>query len=77
MGHSVRVWVGSSSSWVMFRLNDISDRFGSGRVWFGSGQVRVNQCLVKYAPHAKTSNFVKIFRSGMVRVNSGFGSTFG
>ena len=24
--------------WVMFGLNDISGRFGLGRVWFGSGQ---------------------------------------
>jgi len=70
MGHTVRVWVGLSSSWVMFRLNDISGRFGLGRVWFGSGRVRVNQFLVKYTRHAKTRNFVKNFGSGMVRFAS-------
>ena len=70
MGHSVRVWFGSSSGWVMFGLNDISGRFGLGRVWFGSGRVRVNQFLVKYTRHAKTSNFVKKFGSGMVRFGS-------
>ena len=31
------VWVGLSSGRVMFGLNDISGRFGLGRVWFGSG----------------------------------------
>ena len=56
--------------WVMFGLNDISDRFGLGRVWFGSGRVRVNQFLVKYTRHTKTSNFVKNFGSGMVRFGS-------
>ena len=64
MGHLVRVWVGSSSGWVMFGLNDVSGRFGSGRVWFGSGRFRVNQFLVKYARNAKTSNFVENFGSG-------------
>ena len=66
MGHSVRVRVGSSSGWVMFGLSDIFGRFGLGRVWFRSGRFRANHLLVKYAPHAKTSNFVKIFGSGMV-----------
>ena len=67
MGHLVRVWVGSCSGWVMFRLSEISDRFGLGRVWFGSGRFRVNQFLVKYPRHTKTSNFVENFASGMVR----------
>ena len=75
MGHLVRVWAEPSSGWVMFGLNDVSGRFSSGRVWFGSGRFRFNQFLVKYARNAKTSNFVENFRSGMVRVNSGqFGS---
>ena len=67
MGHSVRVWVGPSSSWVMFGLNEILDHFGLSRVWFSSGRFWVNQFLVKYACHAKTSNFVENFGSGMVR----------
>ena len=70
MGHSVRVRVGSSSDWVIFGLSDILGHFGLGRVWFGSGRFRVNQFLVKYACHAKTSNFVENFGSGMVRVGS-------
>ena len=70
MGHSVRVRVGSSSGWVMFGLSDISGCFGLGRVWFGSGRFRVNQFLVKCTRHAKTSNFVENFGSGMVRVGS-------
>ena len=37
-----------------------------GQIWFGSGRVRVNQFLVKYARHAKISNFVKNFESNMV-----------
>ena len=41
-----------------------------GRVWFGSGRFRLNQFLVKYACHAKTSNFVENFGSGMVRFAS-------
>ena len=62
----------------MFGLSDISGRFGLGRVWFGSDRFRVNQFLMKYARHAKTSNFVENFGSGMgpghsVRV-SGLGS---
>jgi len=67
MGHSVRVWVGLNSGWVMFGLNDISGRFGLGRIWFG---VRVNQFLVKYARHAKTNNFSKNFGSDMIRFGS-------
>ena len=39
-------------------------------VWVGYGSVRVNQFLVKYTHHAKTSNFVKTFGSGMVRFGS-------
>jgi len=70
MGHTVRVWVGLSSDWVMFVLNDISGRFGLSRVWFGSGRVRVNQFLVKYTRHAKRSNFVKNFESGIIRFGS-------
>ena len=70
MGHSVRVRVGSSSGRVMFGLNDISGRFDLGRVWFGSGRFRVNQFLVKYARHAKTSNFLENFGSSMVRFGS-------
>jgi len=70
MGHSVRVWVGSRSIRVMFGLSDISGRFGLGRVWFGSGRFRVNQFLVKYTLHCKTSNFVENFGSGMVRFGS-------
>jgi len=70
MGHSIRVRVGSSSGWVIFGLNEISGRFGLGRVWFGSGRFRLNQFLVKYACHAKTSNFVENFGSGMVRFGS-------
>ena len=66
MGHSVRVRVELNSGWVMFGLNEISGRFGSGRVWFVSGQFRVNQFLVTYACHAKTSNFVENFGSSMV-----------
>ena len=66
MGHSVWVRVGSSLGRVMFGLNKISGRFGLGRVWFGSDQFRVNQFLVKYACHAKTSNFVENCRSDMV-----------
>ena len=46
----------------MFGLNDVS-----GRVWFGSGRFRVNQFLVRYARHAKTSDFMKNFGSGMAR----------
>ena len=64
MGHLVRVRVGLSLGRVMFGLSDISDRFSLGRVWFGSGRFRVNQILVKYARHAKTSNFVENFGSG-------------
>ena len=67
MGHLIRVWIGLCSGWVMFRLNDISYRFGLGRVWFGSGRFRVNQFLAKHARHAKTSNFMEKFGSGMVR----------
>ena len=70
MGYTVRVWVGLSSGWVMFGLNDISGRFDLGRVWFGSGRVWVNQFLIKYNRHAKRSNFVKNFGSGMVRFGS-------
>ena len=79
MGHSVRVRIGSSLGRVMFGLNEISGRFGLGRVWFSSGQFLVNQFLVKCACHAKTSNFVENFRVeyGLVRTNSDFGSTFG
>ena len=39
-------------------------------VWFEYGSVRVNQFLVKYTRHAKTSNFMKNFGSGMVRFGS-------
>ena len=67
MGHSIRVWVGSSSGWVIFGLNEISGRFSLGQVWFGSGPFRINQFLVKYACHAKTSNFAENFGSSMVR----------
>ena len=77
MAHLVRVRFGSSSGWIMFGLNEISGHFGSGRIWFGSGRIwfgssrfRVNQFLVKYGCHAKTSNFVENFGSGMVRVGS-------
>ena len=70
MGHSVRVRVGSSLDWVMFGLSDISGRFDLSRVWFGSGRFRVNQFLVKYVRHAKTSNFVENFGLCMVRVGS-------
>ena len=70
MGHSVPARVGSSSGQVMFRLSDISGRFGLGRVWFGSGRFRVNQFLAKYVRHAKTSNFVENFGLGMVRLGS-------
>ena len=70
MDYSVRVLVGSSSGWVMFRLNEISGRFGLGRVWFGSGRFQINQFLVKYACHTKTSNFVENFGSGMVQFGS-------
>ena len=45
-------------------------RFGLDRVWLSSGRFRVNQFLVKYALHAKTSNFVENFESGMVRFGS-------
>ena len=68
MGHSVRVQVESSSDRVMFGLSDISGHFGLGRVLFGSGRFRVNQFLVKYACHAKTSNFVENFGSGFIRL---------
>jgi len=51
----------------MFGLIEISGCFGLGRVWFASGQLRVNQFLVKYTCHAKTSNFVENFGSDMVR----------
>jgi len=54
----------------MFGLNDISGRFGLGWIWFGSSRFWVNQFLVKYAHHAKTSNFVENFVSGMVRFGS-------
>ena len=37
-----------------------------GRVWLSSGRFRVNQFLVKYARHAKTSNFLENFGSGTV-----------
>ena len=70
MGHSVRVRVGSSSDRVMFGSSDISGHFSLGRVWFCSGRFRVNQFLIKYARHAKTSNFVENFASGMVRFGS-------
>jgi len=70
MGHLIRVWIGSSSGWVKFGLNDILGRFGLDRVWFSPGRVQVNQLLVKYAHHAKTSNFVKNFGSGMIRFGS-------
>ena len=72
MGHSVRVRVrvGSCLGRVIFGLSDISGRFSLGRVWFGSGRFRVNQFLVKHACHAKTSNFVENFGSGMVRFGS-------
>ena len=70
MGYSVQVWVGSSSSWVIFGLSDISGRFNLGRVWFGSSRFRVNQFLFKYTRHAKISNFVENFESGMIRFGS-------
>jgi len=70
MGHSVRVWVGPSLGWVMFGLSDILGCFGLGWVWFGSGGFWVNQFLIKYACHAKTSNFVENFSSGMIRFGS-------
>jgi len=54
----------------MFGLSGISDRFCLGRVWFGSGRFWVNQFLVKYARHAKTSKFVKNFESVMVQFES-------
>jgi len=54
----------------MFGLNDILGHFSLGRVWFGSGRVRANQFLVKYTRHAKTSNFMKNFGSGMVQFGS-------
>ena len=54
----------------MLGLSNISGRFGLGRVWFGSGRFRVNQFLVKYARHTKTSNFAENFGSGMVWVGS-------
>jgi len=78
MGNSVQVWIGSSSGQIWIELNDISGRFGLGWVWFDSGRFRVNQFLVKYTRHAKTSNFVKKFGSGMVwclsiRVSGQFG----
>ena len=66
MGHSVRVQVGSSSGRVMFGLSNISGHFGLGRVWFGW----VNQIWVRYARHAKTSNFVENFGSDMVQFES-------
>ena len=40
----------------------------SVRVQYGS--VRVNQFLINYACHAKTSNFIENFGSGMVRFGS-------
>jgi len=77
MAHLVRVRFGSSSGWIMFGLNEISGHFGSGRIWFGSGRIwfgssrfRVNQFLVKYGCHAKTSNFVENFESSMVWFSS-------
>jgi len=70
MAHSVRVRVASNLGRIMFGLSDISGRFGLGRLWFSSGRFRVDQFLVKYARHAKTSNFVENFRSGMVRIGS-------
>jgi len=54
----------------MFGLSDILGRFSLGRVWLGLGQFRVNQFMVKYAHHAKTSKFVENFRSGMTRFGS-------
>ena len=53
----------------MFGLSDISGLFGLGRVWFSSYRFRVNH-FVKYTHHAKTSNFVENFGSGMVRFGS-------
>ena len=44
-------------------------RVGYGSVRAGYGSVRVNQFLVEYAHHAKTSNFVENFG----RVWFGFG----
>ena len=70
MGHSVRAWVRSSLGTAIFGLSEILGRFGLGRVWFGSGRFRVIQFLVKYARHAKISNFVKNFRPNMVRFGS-------
>ena len=42
-------------------------RFWIVSVWVGYGLVRVNQFLVKYACHAKISNYVENFGSGMVQ----------
>lgn len=41
-------------------------RFGLGRVNFGSGQLQVNRFLVQDVCHAKISNFLENFGSGMV-----------
>ena len=70
MGHSVWIQIRLSSSQVMFRLSDISGRFGLDQVWFDLGRFRINQFLVKYVRHAKTSNFVEDFGSGMARFGS-------
>ena len=53
---------------VMFRLSDILGCFSLGRVLFDSNRFRVNQFLVKYARHAKTSNFVENSGSSIVRL---------
>ena len=52
---------------VKFGLSEISRRFGLGQVWLGLGQFLANQFLVKYARHAKISNFAENFESSMVR----------
>ena len=41
-----------------------------GQVWLGSSRFWVNQFLVKYARHAKRSNFEENFGLGMVRHRS-------
>ena len=44
-------------------------RFRVVSVWIGYGSVRVNQFLVKYVCHAKTSNGSGMVRFGSIRVS--------
>ena len=66
MGHSVQVWVRSSSGRVIFGLSDVWSRFGLGRIWFGSGQPIFGQIQWLY----QTSDFVENLGSSMVRFGS-------